>query len=583
MERYEILKRTYREEYLKDCPLLLINSGLTYDREKNEVLAQFKFQNLGHKIIKAVYVKIFCSGPGNEPLENAAQFIYLDLSVQSLAIFGGDIPISLPNNRTRNVLLTCTKVVFVDETVWCNEENKNYNPLPPKQPLQRCLSEELYEELLNELSEERVVCQDVYFPCELENIRFCPCGTYYLKEDTVCPCCQKEYEWWIEIILKEKLEKNLEIRREKEQKAQEEQQRIKAEKAAERKERIKKGRKIALRVGVIIGVLCVVVAVYMYINKVIVPSRNYEQGITCMEQEEYAKAKDYFAKSSGYKDSDEQYQKAEEFIQRKTNYLMAFNKYQEGEYFDAARLYGRIQDYKDSVELYIDSLYQGVKQDIDKGQTTDTTLEALQILEDSGYEEGIYYFGKYYFLNQQYKEAYEKWCNIKGKFRYQNLEEEMSEARNKMLYQEASDLAANLKISEAYEKLLDMDAEVEDSEHMKSEIKRALDSGFLGKWIQTESSDKKSDIADDFLIIEATYRDGELRFYYADDYAVKGKKPEKLKVRLSATESGRRYHILEGETLVEKNNYEIKAVFTREGTSLKKEVGADTFVYEPYE
>ena len=217
MERYEILKRTYREEYLKDCPLLLINSGLTYDREKNEVLAQFKFQNLGHKIIKAVYVKIFCSGPGNEPLENAAQFIYLDLSVQSLAIFGGDIPISLPNNRTRNVLLTCTKIVFVDETVWCNEENKNYNPLPPKQPLQRCLNEELYEELLTELSEERVVCQDVYFPCELENIRFCPCGTYYLKEDTVCPCCQKEYEWWTEITLKEKLEKNLEIRREKEQ------------------------------------------------------------------------------------------------------------------------------------------------------------------------------------------------------------------------------------------------------------------------------------------------------------------------------------------------------------------------------
>ena len=57
----------------------------------------------------------------------------------------------------------------------------------------------------------------------------------------------------------------------------------------------------------------------MYINKEIIPSRNYEQGITCMEQEEYAEAKDYFAKSSGYKDSDEQYQKAEEFIQRKTN------------------------------------------------------------------------------------------------------------------------------------------------------------------------------------------------------------------------------------------------------------------------
>ena len=220
-----------------------------------------------------------------------------------------------------------------------------------------------------------------------------------------------------------------------------------------------------------------------------------------MEQEEYAEAKDYFAKSSGYKDSDEQYQKAEEFIQRKTNYLMAFNKYQEGEYFDAARLYGRIQDYKDSVELYIDSLYQGVKQDIDKGQTTDTTLEALQILEDSGYEEGIYYFGKYYFLNQQYKEAYEKWCNIKGKFRYQNLEEEMSEARNKMLYQEASDLAANLKISEAYEKLMDMDAEVEDREHMKSEIKRALDIWFVGKLVQTYSSDKMTDIADDYLII----------------------------------------------------------------------------------
>lgn len=591
MERYEILSKTNREEYLINCPILLLKSSLTYDNEQQVVLAQFKLQNLSWQIIKAVYIKVLCSGIGDEPLENVDEFIYTDLNSQPYMIFGGDVPICLPDNNTRNVMLSCTKIVFANDTVWHNRQGISFKPLPQKQHLKDCLSDELYDELIREISPANFACQDIYVPEELENIRLCPCGTYYLKGDKFCPCCQKTFEWWLAHSSKEKLQVTLE-----------EQQRMAAAKQTERKECIRKRKKLVLRVGLVIGVLCIFVAIYMLRSKVIVPAGYYAQGLTCMEQEDYDEAKRYFAKAQAYKDSAEQYKKAEELIQVKTNYGIANNKFIAGEFYDAARIFGRILNFKDSAERYTKSLYKGVERDISKKETSATTLEALEILEKDGYKEIAYYFGEYYFLNEQYKEALDKWDSIESKEIYPNLEARMSKIRNKMLYQEASELAANLNVIEAYEKLENMDVELENSEHMKTEIKRAIDSGFLGKWRQTDSTLGTSNDRDSYIIIEAAYRDGELKFYLAYDIALKGKQPDKLKVEMEAVEENKRFLILEGDSLIENGIYVPKNKITKNGTNLKretirqiipqkynsgagdtKEVGGETYVYETYE
>lgn len=137
---------------------------------------------------------------------------------------------------------------------------------------------------------------------------------------------------------------------------------------------------------------------------------------------------------------------------------------------------------------------------------------------------------------------------------------------------------------------------------MKSEIKKALDSGFLGKWKLIDSTLKSSGDTNSYIIVEGAYRDGEVKFYFAQDYAKIGEEPDKLKVKIDKVEENKQYFTLDGDTLIENSTYVPKNVFSKEGANLKrerirttvsngmhgeaagtKELGGETYIYEIYE
>ena len=153
MSRYEIIKKY--EDILASCgcPLIINKYALTMDKQKNEVVAQIKFQNLDKRVIKAVYISIDCTGVDDEKLENLEEYVYLDLSVKSHDYFGGDVPVYLPNKKTREVKFACNKIIFENGDTWINNNNCAYNIQFEIKPLiDEFVSEEkLYTELKKEL------------------------------------------------------------------------------------------------------------------------------------------------------------------------------------------------------------------------------------------------------------------------------------------------------------------------------------------------------------------------------------------------------------------------------------------------
>ena len=193
--RYTVLNKQQETKLLKGCPVLIDAIGITKDEKTGQVLAQVKLQNLSPKAIIGCKIRIEAFEISKEPLEGVDSFSYLDMTVKQGEFFGSQNPVNLPDNRTRQIKVSVSEVVFEDQAIWKYETG--VWETPPSQ-------DNLFpndDELLKEYTLE--VGGNVRLEPEIWNGFFlCTCGAINL-EGQACYKCKRTYEALFSPLLNE--------------------------------------------------------------------------------------------------------------------------------------------------------------------------------------------------------------------------------------------------------------------------------------------------------------------------------------------------------------------------------------------
>lgn len=528
MARYQIITRTKNASYIRNNPLLILSYAITLDKERNEILFQGKFQNIGEKFIKAFYLKIDCFGIDKEPLEGLSQYEYLDLNIKENEIFGSDIAVYLPDNRTRSIKIQCKKIIFSDGSKWENEEEKKYISSPPIILIKDVIDKECYFELCDEIKNLDVESQKICIPQDFSDIHLCACGSYGKKTNDTCWNCKQTKDWWKEHISPEYLKERIKKRNQE---------------VMEKKD---KQLRLAKKIGIPAAIFLIALLLF---SKIIFPNYCYIKANTFLKEESYDKAITYLKKIKKFKDSNKKLQDA--------------------------------KDGKEAGELFLeveDALEEGglaVNLDIRE------KLERLHELNLSkSYENRLKYNqGDYYFQTRKYKEAIDEWNSISDK-KYNDLNEKIELAESHIIYREAYNLSQSFETKKAYEKLLELKTDVEDSENLRNQLKIALDSGFIGLWKQRE---KPEDTRLDYYRDIQTYYTDDGKLYFIEDFILVGKneKIKRLKDRFLyelVDEMENKHYELQDGKLREVGIYAPKETMSLENEGKELKIVSDKFV-----
>ena len=291
-ERYKIVVHDTEPQYTNNCPIILQALAITKDGEKNKVLAQCKFKNLGDKQIAAIYISIKCCAIDDKHLEDLEHFAYMDLKARQYDEFGDRIPIYLPDHETRKIVITLKKVVYEDGTLWDNRENIPFTKLTfSVSPLSSLkLLDEQYRRELQKISPKWAKHNDL--PAYTDIFVRCGCGEILVNEDNiVCPNCSTSMKKLNEIQDKEYLLNKLNSYN----KQQEEKERQKEEHKkiieAQRKEKKKRLKKIIVLVSIVIAIG---IAATMGITKALF-NDDYQKACQAFADGNYNSAKVWFS------------------------------------------------------------------------------------------------------------------------------------------------------------------------------------------------------------------------------------------------------------------------------------------------
>ena len=389
MSRYQNLFKNDECMYTDDCPLIILSHALTLDSEKDAVLAQIKFQNLDQRMVKAVYVDIKCTGVANEQFESLENYIYLDLSVRQNQQFGSDIPVYLPDRKTRKMEIRCNKVIFSDGTLWENGLEDFFDKFPPKVLLNDIMEPNLFKMLAEDVHKNGVHCNELYFPSEIKMFRLCACGKYNWKNEPVCWNCGHDTDWWKTKISKEYLIQQMD---EKEKLHQLEKERLAEEREIKKQESIRKRKKCAISIGVI----AIAVVAYFVCTKLIVPNYYYEKGNELFDSHEYDEAIEYYDKIGDYKDSLTKKSAAkDELKQQELNdyYKTGLELFNDQKYDQAIEYFEKADSFGDSLqkisEAKILKKSPGLLKAVEQGLMDDELIHYLEYLDMTYKESGL--------------------------------------------------------------------------------------------------------------------------------------------------------------------------------------------------
>ena len=389
MSKYQVLFKNDSSMYTDGCPLIILSHALTLDSEKDAVLAQIKFQNLDQRMVKAVYIDIKCTGVANEELESIENYAYLDLRIRPNQQFGGDIPVYLPDRKTRKVEIRCNKIIFSDDRLWENGSEDFYDKFPPKVLLNDIMEPKLFTVLIEEVRKSGVHCNELYFPSKIKSFRLCACGKYNWQSEPVCWNCGHDADWWKTRIAKEYLIQKIEEKEENEKYLQLEKERLAEEKIINKKETIRKVKKCIIPVGIV----AVVAIVLLVCTKVLLPRYYYNKGNELFNDHEYSAAIEYYEKVGDYKDSLPKKSAAENRIrQQELNdyYKKGMELFDEQKYDQAIEQFEKADGFGDSVQKISEAKIlkesPGLLKVIEQGIINDEFIPYLAYL-DMTYEE----------------------------------------------------------------------------------------------------------------------------------------------------------------------------------------------------
>lgn len=120
-ERYLRLFTGNENLYTEGAPIIIRASALLKDTVTGNIIAQIKFRSLSEKTISYVKVAITLFDSIKNPLGNAKEFEYMDLSVSENEDFGAKTPIPISNASTRAFEVKIESVGFADGSSWIPE------------------------------------------------------------------------------------------------------------------------------------------------------------------------------------------------------------------------------------------------------------------------------------------------------------------------------------------------------------------------------------------------------------------------------------------------------------------------------
>ena len=230
METYERLFELPKVQYFEGSPVILRAGALLRCVEDFTLLIQLKFSSVSEKIIKAVIISIEqfdVMGAKTRELT----FQYLDLSCKKYDSFGEQTAIESLSATLRKFSVHLLAVVYQDDTVWQNNDNIEFIPLPQEEKID--LPECLLTQFRRCVKDSSRILN--YWAQETNTFWMCGCGEWNLLEDDVCHNCgfsrTVQEKYYDSALLEEALKK----RREKEEQHAKETRRLKKKQKRKKK------------------------------------------------------------------------------------------------------------------------------------------------------------------------------------------------------------------------------------------------------------------------------------------------------------------------------------------------------------
>ena len=189
MEKYTRLKTIPEMLYAQSSPVIIMAGALLRANETERVLAQIKFKNICPRRIQAVFIRIQAFDIAGRQVEGFEEFQYLDLSASRDEEFGSRTAVLLPDNKTRDIRVECTQVIFADGKSW-KDSAVDWEPLLEQKSLKSVLNE---RELLKQFRI-KYGSNTHYCLAEEKGIWRCTCGAVNGSSETECHICNQSLE-----------------------------------------------------------------------------------------------------------------------------------------------------------------------------------------------------------------------------------------------------------------------------------------------------------------------------------------------------------------------------------------------------
>lgn len=275
-ERYTTLWKLRSDLYAEGSPVVIAAGSLLKDSADEKVLALIKYQNISNIPVKALTVRISPKDTLGNPLSEAVEYQYLDLSARRDEFFGQKTPVFLPNASARSFDIAVSEVIFGDNSVW-RDSVHNWEPLSVKTSLLSFLGDpQLVKQYKLEYGS---ACQYCYHA--EKDLWRCACGALNHADEPLCHSCSADAENLASVTL-EALQAAKDERLEQEAKRAEE-ARLAAEKARADAERAaqERRRKIKKYTCIAAPILAVIIAVAAFTSHISAVKKAYPAKELC--------------------------------------------------------------------------------------------------------------------------------------------------------------------------------------------------------------------------------------------------------------------------------------------------------------
>lgn len=204
-ERYKVVQHDTATYWIKNCHVILVSHAITKDNIQNKVFLQCKFENVGLKRIKALYIKVKCADISQKDLQGVDSFSYLDIDIEQYQTFGDKIPVYLPDKESRCITIIPVRIIFSDDSIWENTFETPFTLAEYEQKPIETLGklEEQYKRELHKACDSSD--KHKFLPIHKDGFIICGCGKILADDATTCPACGSDMEKLLEFADKNKL------------------------------------------------------------------------------------------------------------------------------------------------------------------------------------------------------------------------------------------------------------------------------------------------------------------------------------------------------------------------------------------